>query len=174
MSNPTDDKGSIGSTQALWRLTRGQRGRFLAALICLAIGAALMYVGPQIVRFAIDGILEKRGDHPVPNWVNRILVAIDAQGHPTRALILAGCAVPPQSQEEYAATVNADRRVWPPYDPNSAFPDQIMDGESRSGARSSGSRDIEGRDNVRDSAGRDFGGRDGGGRDGGGRGGGRR
>lgn len=70
---------------------------------------------------------------------------------------LGGCATSPQSQEEYAATINADRRVWPPYDPNSAFPDQIMDGESRSGSRSSSRGD-----------------RDGGGRDGGGRGGGRR
>ena len=81
--------------------------------------------------------------------------------------VLAGCAASPQSQEEYAATINADRRVWPPYDPNSAFPDQIMDGESRSGSRS---RSRDGGD--RDGGGRD--GRDGGGRDGGGRGGGRR
>ena len=66
--------------------------------------------------------------------------------------VLAGCAGSPQSPEEYAATVNADRRVWPPYAPESACPPQIMDGESQSGARS----------NSRDS------GRDGGGRGGGG------
>jgi hypothetical protein len=75
------------------------------------------------------------------------------------AAFLGGCAASPQSQEEYAAAVNADRRVWPPYDPNSAFPDQIMDGESKSGARS----------NSRDGGGRDGGGRDGGGGRGGGR-----
>jgi starvation-inducible outer membrane lipoprotein len=46
------------------------------------------------------------------------------------AAVLAGCATSPQSQEEYAATINADKRVWPPYDPNSAFPDQIMDGKN--------------------------------------------
>ena len=92
-SGTTSGIGSTGSTKALWRLTRGQRGRFLAALVCLAVGAALMYVGPQIVRFAIDGILEKRVDHPVPSSVNRILITLDAHAHPTRALILAGCAV---------------------------------------------------------------------------------
>jgi ATP-binding cassette subfamily B protein len=93
MSNQNDNKGSISSTKALWRLTRGQRGRFLAALVALAIGASLMYVGPQIVRFAIDGILERRADHAIPDPVNRILTAIDAHNHPTQALILAGCAV---------------------------------------------------------------------------------
>ena len=46
---------------------------------------------------------------------------------------IAGCAGRPVSEEEYAATVNSDRRVWPPYDPAQAFPDQIMDGESNSG-----------------------------------------
>ena len=95
MSEQTKSKGgsSVSSTKALWGLTRGQRGRFLAALVALAIGASLMYVGPQIVRFAIDGILERRADHPIPGSVNRILTAIDAQNRPTRALILAGCAV---------------------------------------------------------------------------------
>jgi ATP-binding cassette subfamily B protein len=95
MSDQTKSKGgsSISSTKALWRLTRGQRARFLAALVALTFGASLMYVGPQVVRFAIDGILERRADHPIPEWVDRTLTAIDAQGHPTRALILAGCAV---------------------------------------------------------------------------------
>ena len=85
---------------------------------------------------------------------------------------LAGCATSPQSQEEDAAAINADRQVWPPYDPNSAFPAQTMDGDGRS-RRSS--RDGGGRDGGgRDGGGRDGGGRDGGGRDGDGRGGGRR
>ena len=44
---------------------------------------------------------------------------------------LAGCAATPQSQADYAATINADKRVWPPYDPNSAFPPQEMDGGRR-------------------------------------------
>ena len=68
---------------------------------------------------------------------------------------LAACAASPQSDAEYAAAKNADPRVWPPYDPNSAFPDQIMDGESRSGSRNN-SRGGYGRDSD--------GGRGGGGR----------
>ena len=44
---------------------------------------------------------------------------------------LAGCASSPQSQADYAATINADKRVWPPYDPAAAFPPQEMDGNRR-------------------------------------------
>src|SRR5688572_28734963 len=82
------------STRALWRLTRGQRGRFAAALLALAIGATFMYVAPQIVWIAIDGILDKRPQRdPLPGWAVRALALVDAANHPTRALILAGCAV---------------------------------------------------------------------------------
>ena len=45
--------------------------------------------------------------------------------------VLAGCQTAPQSEAEYAATLNADRRVWPPVVPGSAFPDQTMDGGRR-------------------------------------------
>src|SRR5688500_3153298 len=82
------------STRALWRLTRGQRGRFAAALLALAIGATFMYVGPQIVRLAIDGILDQRPDRePLGRWAVRALALVDAAHHPTRALIIAGCGV---------------------------------------------------------------------------------
>src|SRR5256885_7408857 len=81
--------------RALWDLTRGQRARFAAALVALAIGSAFMYVGPQIVRVAIDGILATTptAEHPVPPAVARLLVRIDAAHHTPRALFLAGCAV---------------------------------------------------------------------------------
>ena len=54
--------------------------------------------------------------------------------------LLAGCAATPMSEEEYAATINADRRVWPPYVPGQAFPEQIMDGDSNSGRGGRGGR----------------------------------
>src|SRR5689334_22706296 len=82
------------NTRALWDLTRGQRLRFAAALACLAIGASLMYVGPQIVRVAIDGILlDPRAGQRVPARVARVLTSVGAPHHPLRALVLAGCAV---------------------------------------------------------------------------------
>ena len=43
---------------------------------------------------------------------------------------LAGCQGVPTNNAEYAATLNADKRVWPPMVPGAAFPDQIMDGKN--------------------------------------------
>jgi len=80
------------NTRALWQLSRGQRGRFLAALVALAAGTLLMYVAPQIVRIAIDGVLDNQA-HELPAWAARVLIAIDAAGHPHRALLLAGAAI---------------------------------------------------------------------------------
>jgi ATP-binding cassette subfamily B protein len=76
---------------SLWRLTRGQRLRFFFALVTLLAGTLLLYLAPQIVRFAIDGILDQSAR--VPRWVMSILAALDARAKPIRALILAGCAV---------------------------------------------------------------------------------
>jgi ATP-binding cassette subfamily B protein len=77
--------------RGLWRLSDGQRGRFALALIAMGIGTLLMYVGPQIVRFAIDGVLDPAGK--VPSFSRGILDAIDARNHPIRTLIVAGVAV---------------------------------------------------------------------------------
>ena len=41
---------------------------------------------------------------------------------------LAGCQGVPMNEAEYAARLNADRRIWPPMVPGAAFPDQMMDG----------------------------------------------
>src|SRR5689334_6274938 len=94
---PATTTTTTKNTRALWDLTRGQRLRFLAALVALALGAGLMYVGPQIVRLAIDGVLiDVVGGTvhaPVPHSAARALTAIDAAHHPIRALIIAGCGV---------------------------------------------------------------------------------
>ena len=44
--------------------------------------------------------------------------------------VLMGCVATPINEAEYAAMWNADRRVWPPVVPGSAFPPQIMDGKN--------------------------------------------
>jgi ATP-binding cassette subfamily B protein len=41
----------------LWDLTRGQRRRFAASTAAMAVGILLLYLSPQIVRRAIDGIV---------------------------------------------------------------------------------------------------------------------
>lgn len=87
-------KNPTGNYRALWNLTRGQRGRFAISLGALAIGSILLYASPQIVRFAIDGILDPRADRTrLPAWIVRALLMLDAANHPHRALIFAGCAV---------------------------------------------------------------------------------
>src|SRR5947209_8742331 len=80
--------------RALWDLTRGQRGRFGLALLALALASLLMYVGPQIVRLAIDGILDHTKDPAtLPRWIVRSAAALGAADHPRRALIICGCGV---------------------------------------------------------------------------------
>jgi len=77
--------------RGLWQLTQNQRGKYLAALAVLSVGTLLLYVGPQIVRFAIDGVLDDAGK--APPFMQRTLQAVDARNHPIRTLIFAGIAV---------------------------------------------------------------------------------
>ncbi|HEY7090461.1 MAG TPA: ABC transporter ATP-binding protein [Tepidisphaeraceae bacterium] len=91
MSEKTSQPEIKGKTKALWELTRGQRAPFVAALVTLAIGTLLMYLSPQVVRVAIDGILDRSVKQPP--WIANILTRIDAAGHPHRALILAASLV---------------------------------------------------------------------------------
>ncbi len=79
--------------RALWNLTLGQRSRLLMALLALSIGTLFMYAAPQIVRIAIDGVIDKNSTSTQAGFVARILRSIDVTNHPTRALLLAACAV---------------------------------------------------------------------------------
>ncbi|HSZ58255.1 MAG TPA: ABC transporter ATP-binding protein [Tepidisphaeraceae bacterium] len=45
-------------TRTLWRWMAGQRGRYLAATAAMAVGIVLLYLSPQIIRGAIDGIID--------------------------------------------------------------------------------------------------------------------
>lgn len=75
------------NTKALWQLTAGQRSRFIAAGVSLLAATTLQYAGPQIVRVAIDGILDKTATPA--RWISDLLNRIDAANHPHRALLLA-------------------------------------------------------------------------------------
>lgn len=83
--------GKTGQFKALWKLTHGQRARFAAALVCLAVGTLLMYASPQIVRFAVDGVLDKTATPP--QWVQNLVQMLGAADKPVRALLLAGAAI---------------------------------------------------------------------------------
>jgi ATP-binding cassette subfamily B protein len=48
----------LSKTRTLWRWTAGQRGRFAAGIAGMALGILLLYLPPQIVRAAIDGIID--------------------------------------------------------------------------------------------------------------------
>ena len=82
------------NTRALWNLTRGQRRRFALAGVALVIGTVFMFVGPQIVRFAIDAFLDRsKPAGQLPDWMARGQAMLDATARPYRALFLAALGV---------------------------------------------------------------------------------
>src|SRR5687768_15020733 len=82
------------NTRALWNLTRGQRRRFAMAGVALVIGTVFMFVGPQIVRFAIDAFLDRsKPAGQLPDWMARGQAMLDATARPYRALFLAALGV---------------------------------------------------------------------------------
>lgn len=76
-----------GNARGLWQMTAGQRARFVSAAGALLLATALNYVGPQVIRVAIDGILDRTATPAA--WISRLLQRIDAVSHPHRALLLA-------------------------------------------------------------------------------------
>ena len=48
----------LSKTRTLWRWTAGQRLRFTAGVAGMGLGILLLYLPPQIVREAIDGIID--------------------------------------------------------------------------------------------------------------------
>tara|TARA_E500000331_G_scaffold71765_2_gene66491 strand:+ start:7647 stop:9506 length:1860 start_codon:yes stop_codon:yes gene_type:complete len=80
-----------GRFSALWRLTRGQRLRYLAAMIAMSVGVGFSFAIPMISKWSIDGIIE--GEFA---WVELVtaLIGIDrASLTDTVLLVLAGVAV---------------------------------------------------------------------------------
>src|SRR6059058_6564817 len=78
--------------RSLWDLTAGQRGRYALAAITMAIGIALLYLSPLIVRATIDGLIQQQ---PVGKGQQRFVHAIRSiSGNSnTRALLIAALAV---------------------------------------------------------------------------------
>lgn len=75
----------------MWRLTRGQRLRYLAAMIAMSVGVGFSFAIPMISKWSIDGIIE--GEFA---WVELVtaLIGIDrASLTDTVLLVLAGVAV---------------------------------------------------------------------------------
>ncbi len=50
----------FAKVRTLWRLTHGERARYALAVAAMAVGIGLLYLGPLIVRDAIDGIFRNR------------------------------------------------------------------------------------------------------------------
>lgn len=48
-----------GKSRTLWRLTAGERGRYAGAVAALVGGMVLMFLGPLVVRGAIDGLVDQ-------------------------------------------------------------------------------------------------------------------
>ena len=48
----------LSKTRTLWRWTAGQRLRFTAGIAGMGLGILLLYLPPQIVREAIDGVID--------------------------------------------------------------------------------------------------------------------
>ena len=75
----------------MWGLTRGQRLRYLAAMIAMSVGVGFSFAIPMISKWSIDGIIE--GEFA---WVELVtaLIGIDrASLTDTVLLVLAGVAV---------------------------------------------------------------------------------
>jgi len=75
----------------LWKLNHGQRLRYAAAVVAMALGIGFLYLSPQIVRAAIDGLI----DHKPIGRVSFVLRWIGLLGghRLRRSLCIAGTLV---------------------------------------------------------------------------------
>ena len=82
---------SASKVRTLWRWTGGERLRYAAAVAAMGVGILFLYLSPQIVRFAIDGIIDRKPS----GRFNVFLRWIDELGkHRTgRGLLIAGLLV---------------------------------------------------------------------------------
>lgn len=75
----------------LWRLMEGERLRYLGAIAAMGVGILLLYLSPQVVRIAIDSLIDHK---PLEGRVGAVVGAMkEFAGSGHRALILAGCLV---------------------------------------------------------------------------------
>src|SRR5438876_6681987 len=83
---------SKSKLRSLWELTAGQRGRYVRGSIAMAIGIALLYLSPLIVRATIDGLIQQQ---PVGRGQDVFVRAVRslAGSSNTRALLIAALLV---------------------------------------------------------------------------------
>src|SRR2546430_8858128 len=78
--------------RSLWDLTAGQRRRYLLGAIAMAIGIALLYLSPLIVRATIDGLIQQQPVGKGQEAVVRAIRSISGDSN-ARALLIAAIAV---------------------------------------------------------------------------------
>jgi ATP-binding cassette subfamily B protein len=78
--------------RSLWDLTAGQRRRYLLAGIAMAIGIALLYLSPLIVRATIDGLIQQQPVGKRQEAFVRAVRSMAGNSNP-RALLVAALAV---------------------------------------------------------------------------------
>ncbi|MEM7365298.1 MAG: ABC transporter ATP-binding protein [Pseudomonadota bacterium] len=91
MSSTNNKEHEHGRFSALWGLTEGQRLRYLAAMIAMAVGVGFSFAIPMISKWSIDGIIE--GEFA---WVDLATAVIELERAAltdTVLLVLAGIAV---------------------------------------------------------------------------------
>src|SRR5436190_23990380 len=78
--------------RALWDLTAGQHGRYLLSAAAMAVGIALLYRSPLIVRATIDGLIQQKpvgkGQEAFVRFIHSL-----AGGSLSRSLLVAGLCV---------------------------------------------------------------------------------
>ena len=83
---------STGKLRVLLALMRGQRVRYGAAIVALAIGTLLLYCAPLITSRTIDGILRPDSGYRI-GWLARFLPSDAAGASVARTLLIAGAAM---------------------------------------------------------------------------------
>src|SRR5256885_16594880 len=78
--------------RSLWDLTAGQRGRYALAAIAMAIGIALLYLSPLIVRATIDGLIQQQRVGRGQDVFVRAVRSLAGSSN-TRALLIAALLV---------------------------------------------------------------------------------
>src|SRR2546423_7647036 len=78
--------------RSLWDLTAGQRRRYLLGAIAMAIGIALLYLSPLIVRATIDGLIQQQPVGKGQQIFVRVIRSMAGNSN-ARALLIAAIAV---------------------------------------------------------------------------------
>src|SRR6266568_652641 len=78
--------------RALWDLSAGQRRRYALSAMAMAIGIALLYLSPLIVRATIDGLIQQQPVGKGQQVFVRVIRSISGNSN-TRALLVAALGV---------------------------------------------------------------------------------